>query len=121
LVLALAAWHLVPVPDWSATALAGVVVAICGEALFHRRARSWRVPLVVAGGLLSGWLLAGSAPFAATFPAGGAGRGEILAFLLGSEGALVLVALVTAAVLLPLSRHGWYRRGVVEPVAVVLI
>ena len=33
----------------------------------------------------------------------------------------VLVALVTAAVLLPLSRHGWYRRGVVEPVAVVLI
>ncbi|NLT71942.1 MAG: hypothetical protein GXX91_14800, partial [Verrucomicrobiaceae bacterium] len=121
LVVALAAWYLLPVPAWSATALAVVVVAICGEALFHRRARSWRVPLVVAGGLFSGLVLAGSAPFAATFSASGTGRGEVLAFLLGSEGALVLVALVTAAVLLPLSRFAWYRRVVVEPVAVVVI
>jgi hypothetical protein len=40
---------------------------------------------------------------------------------LGWPGVLVLVALGSAAVLLPLSRFDWYRRSVVQPVAIVLI
>lgn len=121
LVIALAAWELIPVPTWSAMALVVVIVVICGEALFHRHMRVWRLPFVIAGGLLSGALLAGAAPFVAIFGTGGAGRGDVLSFLLGTEGALVLVALVTAAILLPLSRFAWYRRSIIEPTAVVLI
>jgi len=121
LVIALGAWRLIPVPSWSPTALSVVIVVICGEALFHRHMRIWRLPLVIAGGLLSGALVAGSDSFAAIFGTVGARRGEVLSFLFGTEGALVLVALVTAATLLPLSRFAWYRRAVVEPLAVVLI
>lgn len=125
LVVALAAWKLIPVPAWAPTVLVLVIAVICGEALFHRHVRAWRLPLVAAGGLLAGFDLAGSLPFTTIFGKNGTGTGtgtgEVIFYLLGTESALVLVALVSAAVLLPLSRFEWYRRSVVQPVAIVLI
>lgn len=121
LIVALVAWKLVSVPVWAAPALAAVIVLICGEALFHRHLRVWRLPLVIAAGLLTGFVLADSIPFAASFGADSTGVAEVIYFLLGSESAFVLVALATAALLLPLSRFEWYRRAVVQPVAIVLI
>jgi hypothetical protein len=120
LVVALAAWKLIPVPAWAPTVLVLVIAVICGEALFHRHVRAWRLPLVAAGGLLAGFDLAGSLPFTTLFGKNDAGTGEVIFYLLGTESALVLVALVSAAVLLPLSRFEWYRRSVVQPVAIVL-
>lgn len=120
LVVALAAWKLIPVPAWASTVLVLVIAVICGEALFHRHVRAWRLPLVAAGGLLAGFDLAGSLPFTTLFGKNDAGTGEVIFYLLGTESALVLVALVSAAVLLPLSRFEWYRRSVVQPVAIVL-
>lgn len=121
LIVALAAWKLIPAPAWAAPALVVVIVVICGEAIFHRHVRVWRLPLVIAGGLLAGLDLAGSMPFATTFATGGVSSKEVIFYLLGTESALVLVALVSAAILLPLSRFEWYRRAVVQPVAIVLI
>jgi hypothetical protein len=121
LVVVLAAWKLIPVPAWAPTVLVLVIAVICGEALFHRHVRAWRLPLVAAGGLLAGFDLAGSLPFATLFGNKDAGTGEVILYLLGTESALVLVALVSAAMLLPLSRFEWYRRSVVQPVAIVLI
>jgi len=121
LVIALAAWKIIPVPAWAPTVLVFVIVVICGEALFHRHVRAWRLPLVAAGGVLAGFDLAGSMPFTTLFGKNGAGIGDVIFYLLGTESALVLVALVSAAVLLPLSRFEWYRRSVVQPVAIVLI
>ena len=120
LVVALAAWKLIPVPAWASTVLVLVIAVICGEALFHRHVRAWRLPLVAVGGLLAGFDLAGSLPFTTLFGKNDAGTGEVIFYLLGTESALVLVALVSAAVLLPLSRFEWYRRSVVQPVAIVL-
>jgi hypothetical protein len=121
IIVALAAWKLIPAPTWAGPGLAVVVVVICGEAIFHHHVRVWRLPLVMAGGLLTGILLAGSTPFATTFATRGAASKEVILYLLGTESALVLVAFVSAAVLLPLSRFEWYRRSVVQPVAIVLI
>lgn len=120
-VVALAAWKLIPAPVWAPTVLVLVIAVICGEALFHRHVRAWRLPLVAAGGLLAGFDLVGSLPFTTLFGKNNAGTGEVIFYLLGTESALVLVALVSAAVLLPLSRFEWYRRSVVQPVAIVLI
>lgn len=121
LVVALVAWKLIPAPASASTVLVLVIAVICGEALFHRHVRAWRLPLVAAGGLLAGFDLAGSLPFTTLFGKNGAGTGEVIFYLLGTESALVLVALGSAAVLLPLSRFDWYRRSVVQPVAIVLI
>ncbi len=121
LVVSLAAWKLIPVVAWAPLALVGIVAVICGETLFHRHVRAWRLPLVIAGGVLSGYVIASSLPFATIFGKDGAGTGDVIFYLLGTESALVLVALVSAAVLLPLSRFEWYRRSVVQPVAIVLI
>ncbi len=121
LVVALAAWKLIPAPASASTVLVLVIAVICGEALFHRHVRAWRLPLVAAGGLLAGFDLAGSLPFTTLFGKNGAVTGEVIFYLLGTESALVLVALGSAAVLLPLSRFDWYRRSVVQPVAIVLI
>lgn len=121
LVVALAAWKLIPVPAWSSPVLVVLIAAICGEALFHRHVRAWRYPLVLAGGVFAGFDLASSMPFTAIFGTNGADTRDVIFFLLGTESALVLVALVSAAILLPLSRFEWYRRSVVQPVAVVLV
>lgn len=119
-VLALAAWRLVSVPDWVAPVFAALVAGVALEALFHRRLRAWRLPLMAVAGLALGGLLSTMPAFRTTFSGEGSGIGELILFLLGTELALLVVALAAAAVLLPLSRYEWHRKAVVTPLAVAV-
>ena len=121
LVIALAVWKLIPVPDWTSTALVLLIAAISFEALFHCRVRWWRLPLVAVAGALSGGDIAGTIPFRLSFAADAFTAGEVVRFILGTESAFVFVSLISAATFIPLSRFEWYRRAVVQPVAVVLV
>ena len=120
LVIALAAWKLIPLPAWAPPGLVILVVLISVEALFHHHVRWWRLPLVAAAGALSGLNIAGTVPFRVSFSRDAFGTGDIVNYLLGSGSAFVVVAVVSASILLLLSRHGWYRRAVVPPLAVIL-
>lgn len=121
LVIALAAWRIIPVPAWSPVALALMVTVISGEALFHRHLRWWRLPIVAAAAALSGYEIAGTIPFQLSFARDPFGTREVISFLLGTESAFLLVAVLTASILLLLSRFNWYRRAVVPTVAVIVI
>jgi hypothetical protein len=116
--LALAAWSLVPISEWSTLFLALLTAIIAGEALFHHRLRFWRYPLLVLAGLALAGTMAGGAGFRGVFADQNAGIGRVVAFLAGTETAILLTILVAAAVLLPLSRFAWYRKSVVTPLAV---
>lgn len=119
--LALSAWSLVPVPDWAPTVLAGLTAGIAGEALFHRRVRAWRYPLLVLAGLALGATLAAGSLYRGVFGGSDPATGRVIAFLTGVEAAFLLTGLAAAAMLLPLSRFAWYRKSVVTPVAVGIV
>lgn len=116
--LALAAWSLVPISEWSTLFLALLTAIIAGEALFHHRLRFWRYPLLVLAGLALAGTMAGGAGFRGVFADQNAGIGRVVAFLAGAETAILLTILMASAVLLPLSRFAWYRKSVVTPLAV---
>ncbi len=118
LFLSLAAWSLVPVPEWAAAALAGATALIAGEAWFHRRLRVWRVLLLVPGGLALGATLAGGPAFRGIVAGAEPATGTVIAYVAGVEVAMLLTGLAAAAILLPLSRFAWYRQSVVTPLAV---
>lgn len=119
--LTLSAWSLVPVPDWAPTLLAGLTAGIAGEALFHRRVRAWRYPLLVLAGLALGATLAAGSLYRGVFGGSDPATGRVIAFLTGVEAAFLLTGLAAAAMLLPLSRFAWYRKSVVTPVAVGIV
>ena len=121
LAIALAAWKVIPVPDGTSMALVILIAAISAEALFHCRVRWWRLPLVAVAGLLAGVDIVGTIYFRPSVAGHAFGTGEGIPFLLGTGSAFALVSLISAAILLLLSRFECYRRAVVQPVAVILV
>ena len=118
--VALAVWGLVSAPAWVWAGLGAVVALLAIEALLHHQVKPWRYPLVAAGGVLLGLSLAGTSAYRELVAGGELGSGRLILFLLGTEAAFLLVALVGAANLLSLSRFEWYRKSVVTPLAVLV-
>ena len=121
LFVALAAWKLTPVPDWTSMALVLLIAVISVEALLHREIRWWRLPLVTVAGLLAGGDIVGAPAFRLCFAGDAFSAGEVIKYLLGTGSAFALVTVISASVFIPLSRFDWYRRTVVQPVAVILV
>ncbi|MEX2579118.1 MAG: hypothetical protein WD342_08665 [Verrucomicrobiales bacterium] len=120
-VVALRAWDVLSAPAWAATALGVLLVAIAMEAIFHRELRWWRVAIVAVAGVFGGLAISRTMPFARLFAdEAGIDAGTVILYLVGVETALIVVGIATAAALLFLSRHGWYRRSVVQPLAALL-
>lgn len=119
LAVSLAAWGLVPTPDWVWIGLAGVATLVAIEALLHHQVKPWRYPLIAAGGIFLGLALIDTSAYRELIAGADLGTGRLILFLLGTEAAFFLVALVAAANLLSLSRFDWYRKSVVTPLAVL--
>ena len=120
-VLALAAWGAVSVPDGATPALGLVMAGVAVEALFHSEMRWWRLPLVTAAGILAGLALGAAAPFRRLFSdPSAASVKEVLLCVAGTEAGFVVVALVAVAVLLSTARFAWQRRSLVQPLAALL-
>lgn len=119
LAVSLAAWGLVPAPAWVWMGLAAVASLVAIEALLHHQVKPWRYPLIAAGGIFLGLALIDTSAYRELISGGDLGTGRLILFLLGTEAAFFLVALVAAANLLSLSRFDWYRKSVVTPLAVI--
>lgn len=119
LAVSLAAWGMVPAPAWVWTGLAAVATLVAIEALLHHQVRPWRYPLIAAGGIFLGLALIDTSAYRELIAGADLGTGRLILFLLGTEAAFFLVALVAAANLLSLSRFDWYRKSVVTPLAVI--
>ena len=119
--LALAALNYTPVPDWTSMALVVLIAVISVEALCHREIRWWRLPLVTVAGLLAGGDIAGTPAFRLCFAGDAFSAGAVIKYLLGTGSAFALVTVISASVFIQLSRFEWYRRAVVQPVAVILV
>jgi hypothetical protein len=120
LVCVLSAWRLIPNPTGAQIPLAILVAGLAVESLLHRRFGWWRVPLVLLAGIAAGFLIAGTPPFTKVFGSESFGNGEMTGFLLGVESALLVIALVSVALLLVVSRFPWYRTAVVFPLAALI-
>lgn len=119
LAVSLAAWGLVPAPAWVWMGLAAVASLVAIEALLHHQVKPWRYPLIAAGGIFLGLALIDTSAYRELISGADLGTGRLILFLLGTEAAFFLVALVAAANLLSLSRFDWYRKSVVTPLAVI--
>lgn len=119
LAVSLAAWGLVLAPSWVWTGLAAVASVVAIEALLHHQVKPWRYPLIAAGGIFLGLALIDTSAYRELISGADLGTGRLILFLLGTEAAFFLVALVAAANLLSLSRFDWYRKSVVTPLAVI--
>jgi hypothetical protein len=119
LAVSLAAWGLMPAPAWVWTGLAAVATLVAIEALLHHQVKPWRYPLIAAGGIFLGLALIDTSAYRELIAGADLGTGRLILFLLGTEAAFFLVALVAAANLLSLSRFDWYRKSVVTPLAVL--
>jgi hypothetical protein len=119
LAVSLAAWGLVPAPAWVWMGLAAVASLVAIEALLHHQVKPWRYPLIAAGGIFLGLALIDTSAYRELIAGADLGTGRLILFLLGTEAAFFLVALVAAANLLSLSRFDWYRKSVVTPLAVI--
>ena len=119
LAVSLAAWGVVPAPTWVGIGLAAVVSLVAIEALLHHQVKPWRYPLIAAGGIFLGFALIDTSAHRELIAGSDLGTGRLILFLLGTEAAFLLVALVAAANLLSLSRYEWYRKSVVTPLAVL--
>jgi len=119
LAVSVAAWGLVRAPAWVWMGLAAVASLVAIEALLHHQVKPWRYPLIAAGGIFLGLALIDTSAYRELIADADLGTGRLILFLLGTEAAFFLVALVAAANLLSLSRFDWYRKSVVTPLAVV--
>jgi uncharacterized membrane protein len=119
LAVSLAAWGLVPTPAWVWMGLAAVVSLVAIEALLHHQVKPWRYPLIAVGGIFLGLAMIDTSAHRELIAGADLGTGRLILFLLGTEAAFLLVALVAAANLLSLSRYEWYRKSVVTPLAVL--
>lgn len=122
LAITLAARELVLMPSLMPMITAALLVALAGECLLHRRFHFWRYPAFLVGGLGAGWLIAGfGLPRFDLSQGGELSLGQLIAFVVGSELALITAGLISAAFFLTMGRFDWYRKTVVTPVAVVLV
>lgn len=122
LVIALRSWGALPAVSWIGGA-AGILVAVLSlEALFHPHFRWWRVVLLASGGLVSGWIVTEAGGFRETviladealrLPA-------TIQFVLGAEVGAILGGAVAGALLILLARFDWYRRSVLQPLAILV-
>lgn len=120
-VVALRAWDIIPAPKWAPLVLALLLIAISLEAIFHRDLRWWRLLAIAVAGAFAGMVISQEIPFAMLFGSSTAvDPVEVILSLIGIEAALVLVAIVSASVLLFLNRYSWYRSAVVQPLAALL-
>ena len=119
--LTLAAFQILPAVAWVSVALGILVAAVSLEAVFHRELRWWRLPMVAIAGLAAGWVLASTRAFREVFQRGeDAAIGTVVEYVLGVELAFIVAGVLSAIVLLSLNRFDWYRKGVVQPIAIVI-
>lgn len=114
--LSLSAWGAVGPAGWVAPLAAALGLVLAVESLFRRELAWWRVVLVGAAAFLAGWQIGLHANRDSLL----AGVEPVLQCVAGAQAALVATALVSAGVLLFLSRFDWYRKGVAQPLAALL-
>lgn len=121
LAIALAAWRILPNPDWIGM-LAGALLAILSvEVWFQKECRWWRLLLAGVAGVASGLLIVSSPEFGSHVL--DRTEGFLLAlvgFIGGAEFGLAAVGLIAAGVFLFLSRFNRYARSVVQPLSALL-
>ncbi len=121
LAVSLAAWGIAIAGLPIVQILGAILAVICFEAIFHQRLGWWRLPLLLFAGVLSGSILAGTGEFLRLFSdPTNMGVDDALAYVTGAELAILVTVLIAALVFLMLSRFDWYRKSVVQPLAVLI-
>ncbi|MEM9018814.1 MAG: hypothetical protein AAGC68_17530, partial [Verrucomicrobiota bacterium] len=115
-------WGMIPVSSWSGKLLVVALGLLSLEALFAERVRWWRYVLVAFGGVMGGiGLVRGEAAMRFVSTTELPVAEEIINLSAGIQAGVIALSLILYFLFLLVSRFQWYRKSVVQPLAVVLL